>query len=116
MVSIVILMAGSALCGMAGSALLGGPEGGMAELIGFRALQGLGAGGLIVNVMAIIGDLVPPRERGQYQGIMAAVMSLRRGGGEDGRRRRPDGPGRAGAAGAAGPVRAAAAPATGRAR
>ncbi|MFD1537068.1 MDR family MFS transporter [Nonomuraea guangzhouensis] len=76
MISIVVFMIGSALCGMAGSSLLGGTDGGMAELIGFRALQGLGAGGLIVNVMAIIGDLVPPRERGQYQGIMAGVMSL----------------------------------------
>ncbi|WP_435054321.1 MDR family MFS transporter [Nonomuraea angiospora] len=75
-ISIVIFMVGSALCGMAGSSLLGGPEGGMAELIAFRAIQGLGAGGLIVNVMAIIGDLVPPRERGEYQGIMAGVMSL----------------------------------------
>ncbi|MFG6199324.1 MDR family MFS transporter [Nonomuraea sp. JJY05] len=75
-VSIVIFMVGSALCGMAGSSLLGGADGGMAELIAFRAIQGLGAGGLIVNVMAIIGDLVPPRERGQYQGIMAGVMSL----------------------------------------
>ncbi|MCK2219230.1 MFS transporter [Actinomadura sp. ATCC 31491] len=76
LVSIVIFMIGSALCGMAGSAMLGGPDGGMAELIAFRAVQGLGAGGLMVNVMAIIGDLVPPRERGQYQGIMAGVMSL----------------------------------------
>ncbi len=75
-ISIVIFMIGSALCGMAGSPLFGGPEGGMAELIAFRAIQGLGAGGLLVNVMAIIGDLVPPRERGQYQGIMAGVMSL----------------------------------------
>ncbi|MEV5890361.1 MDR family MFS transporter [Nonomuraea fuscirosea] len=75
-ISVVIFMAGSALCGMAGSDLLGGPDGGMAELIAFRAVQGLGAGGLMVNVMAIIGDLVPPRERGQYQGIMAGVMSL----------------------------------------
>jgi EmrB/QacA subfamily drug resistance transporter len=75
-VSIAIFMVGSALCGMAGSSLFGGPEGGMAELIAFRALQGLGAGGLMVNVMAIIGDLVPPRERGQYQGIMSGVMSL----------------------------------------
>ncbi|WP_214316609.1 MDR family MFS transporter [Nonomuraea sediminis] len=74
--SIVIFMVGSMLCGMAGSSMLGGPADGMAELIGFRALQGLGAGGLMVNVMAIIGDLVPPRERGQYQGIMAGVMSL----------------------------------------
>ncbi|MEV0202952.1 MDR family MFS transporter [Nonomuraea sp. NPDC050691] len=76
LVSIVIFMIGSALCGMAGSSVLGGPDGGMAELIAFRALQGLGAGGLMVNVMAIIGDLVPPRERGQYQGIMAGAMSL----------------------------------------
>ncbi|MEV4889971.1 MDR family MFS transporter [Nonomuraea sp. NPDC055795] len=76
MVSIVIFMIGSVLCGMAGSELLGGPEGGMMELIAFRAIQGLGAGGLMVNVMAIIGDLVPPRERGQYQGITAGVMSL----------------------------------------
>jgi EmrB/QacA subfamily drug resistance transporter len=75
-ISIVIFMIGSALCGMAGSSLLGGPDNGMAQLIAFRAVQGLGAGGLMVNVMAIIGDLVPPRERGQYQGIMAGVMSL----------------------------------------
>ncbi|WP_312872065.1 MDR family MFS transporter [Streptosporangium becharense] len=74
--SIVLFMIGSVLCGMAGSDLLGGPSGGMTQLIAFRALQGLGAGGLMVNAMAIIGDLVPPRERGQYQGIMAAVMSL----------------------------------------
>ncbi|WP_068903009.1 MDR family MFS transporter [Planomonospora sphaerica] len=74
--SIVIFMIGSALCGMAGSELLGGPESGMVQLIAFRALQGLGAGGLMVNAMAIIGDLVPPRERGQYQGMMAGVMSL----------------------------------------
>ncbi|GGQ32676.1 MDR family MFS transporter [Streptosporangium pseudovulgare] len=74
--SIVIFMVGSVLCGMAGSDLLGGPEDGMAQLIAFRALQGLGGGGLMVNAMAIVGDLVPPRERGQYQGIMAGVMSL----------------------------------------
>jgi EmrB/QacA subfamily drug resistance transporter len=76
LISIVIFLIGSALCGAAGSSLLGGTQDGMTELIAFRALQGLGAGGLIVNVMAIIGDLVPPRERGRYQGIMAAVMSL----------------------------------------
>ncbi|MFC0864000.1 MDR family MFS transporter [Sphaerimonospora cavernae] len=74
--SIVIFLVGSALCGMAGSVLFGGTDGGMIELIAFRAVQGLGAGGLIVGVMAIVGDLVPPRERGQYQGIMAAIMSL----------------------------------------
>ncbi|MFF4777132.1 MDR family MFS transporter [Microtetraspora fusca] len=74
--SIVIFLVGSALCGMAGSSLFGGTEDGMIELIAFRAVQGLGAGGLMVNAMAIVGDLVPPRERGQYQGIMAAIMSL----------------------------------------
>jgi len=76
LISIVIFLIGSALCGAAGSSVFGGPGDGMTELIAFRAVQGLGAGGLIVNVMAIIGDLVPPRERGRYQGIMAAVMSL----------------------------------------
>ncbi len=65
--SIVIFLVGSALSGMSQS---------MDQLIGFRALQGLGAGGLIVGVMAIIGDLVPPRERGRYQGLMAGVMAL----------------------------------------
>jgi EmrB/QacA subfamily drug resistance transporter len=65
--SIVIFLAGSALSGLSQS---------MAQLIAFRAIQGLGAGGLIVSVMAIIGDLVPPRERGRYQGYTAAVMTL----------------------------------------
>ncbi|MER7841475.1 MDR family MFS transporter [Streptomyces sp. NPDC096040] len=67
MTSIVIFLIGSALSGMAQN---------MGELIGFRAIQGLGAGGLMVGVMAIIGDLVPPRERGKYQGMMAGVMAL----------------------------------------
>jgi EmrB/QacA subfamily drug resistance transporter len=74
--SIVLFLIGSALCGTAGSSMLGGAHDGMNELIAFRALQGLGAGGLMVNAFAIIGDLVPPRERGRYQGMMAAVMSL----------------------------------------
>lgn len=65
--SIVIFLIGSALSGMSQS---------MEMLIGFRALQGLGAGGLMVGAMAIIGDLVPPRERGRYQGLMAGVMAL----------------------------------------
>jgi EmrB/QacA subfamily drug resistance transporter len=60
---------------MVGSALTGASQN-MTELIGFRALQGLFAGGLAVGAMAIIGDLVPPRERGRYQGIMASVMAI----------------------------------------
>ncbi|MFE7318205.1 MDR family MFS transporter [Streptomyces sp. NPDC057555] len=65
--SIVIFLIGSALSGMAQD---------MGQLIGFRAVQGLGAGGLMVGVMAIIGDLIPPRERGKYQGMMAGVMAV----------------------------------------
>ncbi|MDX3456313.1 MDR family MFS transporter [Streptomyces sp. ME02-8801-2C] len=67
MSSIVLFLIGSALSGMAQD---------MGQLIGFRAVQGLGAGGLMVGVMAIIGDLIPPRERGKYQGLMAGVMAL----------------------------------------
>ncbi|MDX2819598.1 MDR family MFS transporter [Streptomyces ipomoeae] len=67
MTSIVLFLIGSALSGMARN---------MGELIGFRAVQGLGAGGLMVGVMAIIGDLIPPRERGRYQGMIAGVMAL----------------------------------------
>jgi EmrB/QacA subfamily drug resistance transporter len=65
--SIVVFLIGSVLSGMAQD---------MGQLIGFRAVQGLGAGGLMVGVMAIIGDLIPPRERGKYQGMMAGVMAL----------------------------------------
>lgn len=67
LISVVGFLVGSALCGLSQS---------MGQLIGFRALQGLAAGGLVVGVMAIIGDLVPPRERGKYQGQMAGVMAL----------------------------------------
>lgn len=63
--AIVIFLIGSALCGMAQD---------MAQLIAFRALQGLGGGGLMVLSMAIVGDLVPPRERGRYQGLFGAVF------------------------------------------
>jgi EmrB/QacA subfamily drug resistance transporter len=67
LVSIVIFLAGSALSGAAQT---------MGQLIAFRGLQGLGAGGLMVGALAIIGDLVSPRERGRYQGMMAGVMAL----------------------------------------
>ncbi|MFD5081919.1 MDR family MFS transporter [Kitasatospora sp. NPDC058406] len=67
LISIVIFLAGSALSGLSQD---------MTELIGFRALQGLGAGGLMVGVMSIMGALVPPRDRGKYQGMFAAVMAL----------------------------------------
>ncbi|MFI9752252.1 DHA2 family efflux MFS transporter permease subunit [Streptomyces collinus] len=63
--AIVIFLVGSALCGAAQD---------MAQLIAFRALQGLGGGGLIVLSMAIVGDLVSPRERGRYQGLFGAVF------------------------------------------
>ncbi|MEU6986245.1 MFS transporter [Streptomyces sp. NPDC046324] len=63
--AIVIFLVGSALCGIAQN---------MPQLIGFRALQGLGGGGLMVLSMAIVGDLVSPRERGKYQGLFGAVF------------------------------------------
>jgi EmrB/QacA subfamily drug resistance transporter len=74
--SVVVFLIGSALCGMSGSSVFGGTADGMVELIAFRAVQGLGAGGLMVGVMAIVGDLVPPRERGRYQGMMAGIMAV----------------------------------------
>src|SRR3954466_10608830 len=66
-VAIVLFLIGSALCGLSQS---------MAELIGFRTLQGLGAGGLIVVTFAVIGDVIPPRERGKYQGDFGAVFGF----------------------------------------
>ncbi|SFF56989.1 drug resistance transporter, EmrB/QacA subfamily [Actinacidiphila alni] len=65
--SIVVFLIGSALSGAAQS---------MNALIAFRALQGLGAGGLAAGAFALIGALVPPRERGRYQGMTASVMAI----------------------------------------
>jgi MFS family permease len=65
--AIVLFMAGSVVSGLAPS---------MAVLIGGRAVQGLGAGGLIPLSMAVIGDLIAPRERGKWQGLTGAVFGL----------------------------------------
>ncbi|MGN6582988.1 MAG: DHA2 family efflux MFS transporter permease subunit [Rhizobiaceae bacterium] len=66
-VSITLFLIGSALCGLSQS---------MSQLIAFRAVQGLGGGGLMVTTMAAIGDIISPRERGRYQGIFGGVFGL----------------------------------------
>jgi EmrB/QacA subfamily drug resistance transporter len=65
--AIIIFLAGSALSGLSSS---------MAELITFRAIQGLGAGGLMVGALATLGEIVPPRERGKYMSYFMVVMML----------------------------------------
>ena len=64
--AIIIFLVGSMLCGLAQN---------MNELIIFRGLQGIGAGGLMTLVFAIIGDVIPPRQRGRYQGYFGAVFA-----------------------------------------
>lgn len=67
MFAITLFLVGSALCGMSQN---------MGELIAFRAVQGLGGGGLMALVFTIIGVVVPPRERGKYQGYFGGVFML----------------------------------------
>jgi len=65
--AVVLFLVGSVLCGTSRS---------MLQLIIFRGIQGLGGGGLMVTTMAVVGDIIPPRERGRYQGIFGAVFGL----------------------------------------
>jgi EmrB/QacA subfamily drug resistance transporter len=65
--AIVIFVGGSALCGQART---------MNQLIVYRAVQGLGAGGLMTLAQTTIGDLIAPRERGRYQGLFSAVFAF----------------------------------------
>ena len=64
--AITVFIGGSALCGLASS---------MYMLAAFRALQGIGAGGLMSMALAIIGDIIPPRQRAKYQGYFMAVFA-----------------------------------------
>ncbi|WP_406101859.1 MFS transporter [Streptomyces canus] len=65
--AIVVFVVGSALAGRAGT---------MDQLIAFRAVQGVGAGGLMIGVQAIIADIVPPRRRGRFMGLIGAAFGL----------------------------------------
>jgi EmrB/QacA subfamily drug resistance transporter len=65
--AIVLFLVGSILCGIAQN---------MPQLIAFRAVQGLGAGGLLTTSIAVVGDIIPPRQRGKYQGLFGAVFGV----------------------------------------
>jgi EmrB/QacA subfamily drug resistance transporter len=65
--AVVLFLAGSVLCGLSRT---------MTQLILFRAIQGLGGGGLMVTSQAVVGDIIPPRDRGRYQGIFGAVFGI----------------------------------------
>jgi EmrB/QacA subfamily drug resistance transporter len=67
MLAIVVFLTGSALAGLSRD---------MTQLIAFRAVQGLGGGGLMVGALAVIGTVVPPREQGRYQGLIASMMGF----------------------------------------
>src|SRR6516162_480556 len=65
--ALVVFLVGSALCGLSQN---------MTELILFRGVQGIGGGALMVSTQAVIGDVVSPRERGRYSGLMGAVFGI----------------------------------------
>jgi EmrB/QacA subfamily drug resistance transporter len=74
--AIVVFLIGSVICGFAPDIADFVNGSGMSVMIAGRAVQGLGAGGLISLSLAVIGDVIPPRERGKYQGFIAAVFGV----------------------------------------